>query len=46
MTRDEFNKLNALGKVPKEGLGQGFEYKDDDFDWDNGDPTDIIYIPD
>ena len=45
MTIQEFNKLNETGHVPVGWIGQGWGYKDNEFDWNNGNPTDIIYIP-
>lgn len=45
MKATEFIRLNKEGKVPYEWIGQGYGYKDEKFDWKNGDPTNIIYIP-
>lgn len=45
MTIEQFNEYNRQGEVPQEWIGQGSGYKDDDFDWENGNETDIIYIP-
>ena len=45
MKLSEFEQYNKNKNVPKDWIGQGYGYKDSDFDWDNGDPSDIIYIP-
>lgn len=45
MKLSEFEQYNKNKNVPRDWIGQGDGYKDCDFDWDNGDPSDIIYIP-
>lgn len=45
MTIEEFNKYNETKTMPYENIGQGNGYKDYDFDWENGNSKDIIYIP-
>ena len=45
MTLEQFNRYNKTKSMPYEWIGQGNGYKDTEFDWDNGNPTDIIYIP-
>lgn len=45
MTIEEFNKYNETKTMPCEDIGQGNGYKDFDFDWETGNPKDIIYIP-
>lgn len=45
MKLSEFEQYNKNKNVPRDWIGQGYGYKDPDFDWDNGDPSDIIYIP-
>lgn len=45
MTIEDFNLYNENKDMPYEDIGQGMGYKDTDFDWYNGNPTDIIYIP-
>lgn len=45
MTIEEFNNRSKTGHVPISWIGQGWGYKDKEFDWANGNPTDIIYIP-
>ena len=31
--------------IPRDFIGQGYGYKNFDFDWDNGNPDEIIYVP-
>lgn len=45
MTIEQFNHYNEIKEMPQEWIGQGYGYKKYDFDWENGNPTDIIYIP-
>lgn len=45
MTIEQFNNYNEAKSIPRDWIGQGYGYKDNEFDWDNGNPTDIIYIP-
>ena len=45
MTIEQFHKHNDNHDMPYNWIGQGYGYKDNEFDWDNGNPTDIIYIP-
>ena len=45
MTLKEFENYNKTRTMPQDWIGQGYGYKDNDFDWNNGDATLIIYIP-
>ena len=45
MTIEDFDLYNMNKEMPYEDIGQGNGYKDVDFDWETGNPTDIIYIP-
>ena len=45
MTIEQFNEYNKTNAIPYEWIGQGYGYKDFNFDWEKGNPTDIIYIP-
>lgn len=45
MTIEEYNKHIENNDMPRAWIGQGWGYKDYNFDWDKGNPTDIIYIP-
>ena len=45
MTLQKFVFYNETKSMPQDWIGQGYGYKADDFDWDNGNPDDIIYIP-
>lgn len=45
MKIEKFNACNSAKSMPKENIGQGFGYKDADFDWNTGSFSDIIYIP-
>lgn len=45
MTIQEFEAYNEAKNMPQDDIGQGFGYKDADFDWYNGNERDIIYIP-
>ena len=44
MTIEQFNYYNETKSMPQDWIGQGYGYKAD-FDWDNGNPDDIFYIP-
>lgn len=45
MTIEEFNRHNELRDMPYEWIGQGYGYKNTEFDWVNGNDDEIIYIP-
>ncbi len=45
MTLSEFQNYNETKSMPKSWIGQGYGYKQTDYEWDNGDYFSIIYIP-
>ena len=45
MTIEEYKKHIENDDMPRNWIGQGWGYKDLSFDWDKGNSTDIIYIP-